>query len=132
MEYALSYAASLVLFLFVNMIWIKSIMMPIFERHVGSIMLEEPRMGPAVAFFVLYLAGLVFFAVLPAVEAGTWQTAWIYGGLLGVVAYGTYEMTNFSTLKGWTLQMLVIDIAWGAFLSAGVAVVGFFVFGWVA
>ena len=132
MEYAVSYIASLVLFLLIDLIWIKSVMRPIFERHVGTIMLEQPRMGAALAFFVLYLAGLTIFAVVPAVDDGTWQTAALYGGLLGVIAYGTYETTNFSTLKGWTMQMLVIDIVWGAFLSSCVAVVGFFVFGWVA
>ena len=132
MEYAGTYIATLILFLLIDLVWIKSVMRPIFERHVGSIMLEEPRMGAALAFFVLYLAGLVVFAIVPAAEAGSWTKAALFGGFLGVIAYGTYETTNFSTLKGWTMKMLIIDIAWGASLSAMVAVAGFFIFGALA
>jgi uncharacterized membrane protein len=127
MEYIVSFAVSLVVFLVIDLVWIKSVMRPIFERSVGMLMLPEPRMGAAMAFFLLYLGGLFFFAVAPAVDAQSWTIAALHGGLLGVIAYGTYETTNFSTLKGWTIKMLVIDIVWGAFLSAVVATVGFFV-----
>ena len=132
MEYAATYIATLVLFLSIDAVWIKTVMRPIFERDIGTIMLAEPRMGAALAFFVLYLAGLIFFAVVPAVEDGSWKIAALYGSLLGVIAYGTYETTNYATLKGWTLRMLVIDILWGASLSAVMAVVGFFVLGSLA
>ncbi len=125
MEYLISYVVSLILFLLIDAIWIKSVMRPIFERNVGAIMLDQPRMGAPLSFFMLYLGGLFFFAVAPAVEAQSWQTAALHGGLLGVIAYGTYETTNLSTLKGWTMQMLVIDTAWGAALSALIATVGY-------
>lgn len=127
MEYLLSYLAALVLFILIDLVWIKMIMRPIFERSIGSIMLPDPHMGAALAFFVLYQAGLLYFAVIPAAEAGSWTIAALHGGLLGIIAYGTYETTNLATLKGWTLKMAIVDVGWGASLSAIIATVGFFV-----
>lgn len=127
MEYLLSYFAALVLFILIDLVWIKMIMRPIFERSIGSIMLPDPHMGAALAFFVLYQAGLLYFAVIPAAEAGTWTIAALHGALLGIIAYGTYETTNLATLKGWTLKMAIVDVGWGASLSALIATVGFFV-----
>lgn len=127
MEYLLSYIAALVLFILIDLVWIKMIMRPIFERSIGSIMLPDPHMGAALAFFVLYQAGLLYFAVIPAAEAGSWTIAALHGGLLGIIAYGTYETTNLATLKGWTLKMAIVDVGWGASLSAIIATVGFFV-----
>lgn len=127
MEYVASYAASLILFLIIDLVWIKTVMRPIFVRSVGDIMLEDPRMGAALVFFVVYLAGVTFFAVIPAVEAGSWTVAALHGMFLGVIAYGTYDATNLATLKGWTLRMSAIDTAWGGFLSAIAATAGYFV-----
>ena len=127
MEFVASYLASLILFLIIDVLWIKTVMRPIFERSIGSIMLEDPRMGPAAAFFLVYLAGVTFFAVVPAVEVGSWTVAALHGMFLGIIAYGTYDATNFATLKGWTLKMSAIDTAWGGFISAIAATAGYFV-----
>jgi len=132
MEYLISYMAALVLFILVDLVWIKMVMRPIFERSVGSIMLPDPHLGAALVFFVLYQAGLLYFAVMPAAAAGSWSIATIHGALLGIIAYGTYETTNLATLKGWTLKMAFVDVGWGATLSAIVATIGYFVFSGVA
>lgn len=128
MEYVAAYFASLLLFLAIDIVWIKNVMRPIFERSLGQFLLPDPLLGPALAFFVLYQAGLLYFAVLPAVAAGTWTIAALHGGLLGLIAYGTYETTNLATLRGWTMRMATIDVIWGCGLSAVSATAGFFVF----
>ena len=127
MEYLLSYLAALVLFIAIDLVWIKAVMRPIFERSVGGMMLPDPHMGAALAFFVLYQAGLLYFAVIPAAEAGSWIVAAGHGALLGLIAYGSYETTNLATLKGWTVKMAFVDISWGVTLSAVIATVGYFV-----
>lgn len=132
MEFLASYIVVLVVFTAIDLVWIKMIMRPIFERNIGSMMLPDPHIGAALAFFVLYQAGLIYFAVLPAVELGSWTLATLHGALLGMIAYGTYEMTNLSTLKGWTLQMAIVDVAWGATLSALAATIGYFVWTTIA
>ena len=121
MDLVASYIAGLLLFLVLDLVWIKQVMRPMFERHLGDIMLDDPRVLPAAAFFVLYQAGLFYLAVMPAIEAGSWHVATLQGALLGLIAYGTYEATNLATLKRWTPMMLAVDVAWGVFTSAATA-----------
>lgn len=132
MEYLGAFLASFALFLVIDLVWIKTVMRPIFERSLGSFLLPDPHMGAALAFFVLYQAGLLYFAVLPGVEAGSWAIAALHGALLGLIAYGTYETTNLATLRGWTVKMAAIDVAWGCCLSALTATAGYMVFGALA
>jgi uncharacterized membrane protein len=132
MNYAASYAAALVFFLVVDVVWIKAVMRRIFERNVGDLLLETPRMGAAAGFYALYVAGLLYFAVAPAASAEAWRLAALNGALIGFLAYGTYEATNLATLKGWSYRMLAVDVAWGSSLSAMTALVGYLVHGWIA
>ncbi|MEM7177417.1 MAG: DUF2177 family protein [Pseudomonadota bacterium] len=127
MEYAAAYLASLLLFLIIDLAWIKTVMRPIFERSLGDFLLPDPHIGAALAFFLLYQAGLLYFAVIPAVAAESWSLAALHGVLLAIIAYGTYETTNLATLRGWTLKMAAIDVAWGCTISAISAVAGYFV-----
>ena len=127
MEILASYVGALAVFIVVEAVWIRNVTRPIFERNIGDIMLPDPHFGAALAFFLIYQAGLIYFAVLPAAEAGSWLIAAIHGALLGIIAYGTYETTNLATLKGWTLHMAIVDVAWGAAVSAFVAVAGYFI-----
>ena len=132
MNYAASYLAALVVFLAIDVVWISVVMRPIFERNVGALLLETPRIGAAAGFYALYVAGIVYFAVAPAVNSGTWHLAALNGAIIGFLAYGTYEATNLATLKGWSYEMLTIDVAWGMALTALTAVVGFLAYRWMA
>jgi uncharacterized membrane protein len=132
MNYAASYMAALVVFLAIDVVWISAVMRPIFERNVGALLLETPRIGAAAGFYALYVAGIVYVAVAPAVNSGIWHLAALNGAIIGFLAYGTYEATNLATLKGWSYQMLAIDVAWGTALTALTAVVGFLVYRWMA
>ena len=87
-------------------------------------MLDAPRMGAAGVFYLLYVAGIVFFVALPAANGGSILRAFTAGLVLGAMAYGTYEFTNFATLKGWRRRMVAIDLSWGALLTALSAVGG--------
>ena len=128
MELFAAYFAALLLFLVLDVVWIKTVMRPIFQRRLGDYMLDDPRLAPAVAFFVIYQAGLLYFAIMPAIDAGSWVVAAIDGALLGLIAYGTYETTNLATLKRWTPRMLAIDTGWGGVSSALTAIAGFFTY----
>ena len=132
MNYLIGYVAALIVFLSVDVVWIKSVMQPIFERNVGAILLDEPRFGAAAGFYALYVAGIFYFAVAPAVTSETWRIAALNGAILGFLAYGTYEATNLATLKGWSVEMLTVDVAWGTSLTALTAIVGFTTVRWMA
>jgi len=89
--------------------------------------LDKPRLAPAAVFYVLYIFGLVWFAILPGLEAGRWSKALINGVLFGLVAYATYDLTNQATLKVWSMRITLIDLGWGAFASAAACMAGYFV-----
>lgn len=116
------YAITLVIFLGVDAVWLTKVAGPMFRRQLGAIMLEDPKFGVAAAFYAFYCVGIVYFAAAPA--AGDPLAAFGHGAMLGLVAYGTYEATNLSTLKGWTPKLALIDTAWGAGLTGVAAAAG--------
>jgi uncharacterized membrane protein len=87
-------------------------------------MADTPNMPAAVAFYLVYIFGVLFFAVRPALAAGDWRVGLLNGALFGFFAYATYDLTNLATLKGWSLPVSLVDIAWGAVLSAIAASAG--------
>ncbi len=129
LRYLIAYASTLVVLLVVDFAWLSVMGKAFYKKALGDIMLESFRLGPALAFYVLYAGGVVYFAVLPAVASGAWTTALLHGGLLGLIAYGTYDLTNMASLRNWTIQLAAVDMAWGAALTAGAASVGAVVMG---
>ncbi|MEM9063609.1 MAG: DUF2177 family protein [Pseudomonadota bacterium] len=125
MEFLAGYIAALILFIVLDLVWIKFVMRPIFTQTLGDLMLEDPRMMPAIVFFIFYQMGILYLAVVPAIEADSWATAGLHGALIGLIAYGTYESTNLATLKRWTSRMAAIDVSWGVVSSTITALFGF-------
>ncbi|ODM43406.1 DUF2177 family protein [Cereibacter johrii] len=108
------------------------VMKPLFEAHIGPLMLESPRMGPDVLFYLGYLAGLVWLVSWPALKAGAPMQALVAGAVLGAVAYGTYELTSYTILRDWHPTMVAVDLAWGTVLTGTSAWVGVTVTRWIA
>ena len=127
MTFAIAYASGLVAFLLIDYIWLSQIALGFYKREIGPLMLDKPDLGIALLFYLFYVVALVILAVLPALEKQQWMLAAVYGGLLGFAAYGTYDITNLATLKGWSIVMSVVDIIWGTVLTASVAVISYFV-----
>lgn len=122
MSVVLVYLAVLAVFLIVDAVWLKLVMRPLFERHVGEMLREDPDLLAAAGFYALYCAGVVYFAVAPS--GGALWPAFRDGAILGFLAYGTYEATNLATLKGWDWRMVATDVAWGMALTGVSAVAG--------
>ncbi len=119
-----AFAAVVVVFLALDAVWLKFVIRPVFESDVPRLLADEPKLGVAALFYVGYCAGVVWFAVRPAMEGGGLGAAALNGFLLGLVAYGCYEFTNWATLEGWTPRMVAMDVAWGAVLTAVAATAG--------
>ncbi|ARE39959.1 hypothetical protein RGUI_1818 [Rhodovulum sp. P5] len=121
------YLSTATIFLVVDAIMLKTVMRPLFERYIADWLLEEPRLGAAAAFYLAYVAGLIYLVSWPALQAGDGGRALLQGAILGAVAYGTYEFTNYATLRNWSPVQVAIDTSWGAVLTglsawAGVAI----------
>ncbi len=111
----------------IDWIWLGFVAKKLYYAEIGKLLLEKPFMPAALLFYVLYVVGIVVFAVNPAIEKQSWQYALGYGALFGFLAYATYDLTNWATLKGWSAKIVVIDMLWGAFLTGAVAALTFFI-----
>ncbi len=120
------YLTALAAFLVIDAIALKLFMFPLFSRHVGELFRDNMQMGVALGFYVFYVAGILYFAVLPGLAEQSLGRAVFNGALLGFMAYGTYEATNMATLRGWSWQMVLADVTWGAVLTGTVAAIGWF------
>jgi uncharacterized membrane protein len=114
-------------FAVIDAVWLKT-MNPFYRGQIGDLLAERPNLGYAVVFYVIYIAGIVFFALRPALDGGSWLSALGYGAALGAFAYATYDLTNAATLKSWPLLLIVVDILRGAALTALATLAGWLVF----
>lgn len=117
-HYAFAYVSTAVVFLVLDAIWLGTMADRLYRPAMGSILLERFALAPAVAFYLIYIAGVVLFAVTPALQSGRWVTALGYGAMLGLMAYATYDLTNQATLKDWSWTVTVADLCWGTFVTA--------------
>ena len=127
MRYATAYGAAAALFLALDFLWIGLFAAKAYKSEIGEIMLQgQIRIAPAIAFYVLYIAAIVILAIRPALQSGSWIEAAVLGAVLGLAAYGTYALTDQSILKIWTTQLTLLDMTWGAVVSAAAASAGYF------
>jgi uncharacterized membrane protein len=118
-----AWLASAVVILPLDAIWLFS-MKNFYQRELGDLLLPSPRFGIAAAFYIMFAAAVAYFAILPNRELGSLQAA-VAGGLLGFTAYGTYVLTNYATLRGYTQNLMFADWAWGTVIGALGAGLGF-------
>ena len=102
----------------IDALWLGVVARDLYQHEMGSLMADQPRWAAAAAFYLAYPVGLVIFAVRPALEARRMGRAVLLGGLFGLFAYGTYDLTNLAVLRDWPLRLTFIDLAWGTFASA--------------
>ncbi|MEQ1719340.1 MAG: DUF2177 family protein [Hyphomicrobium sp.] len=121
--YAIAYAVALVAFTAIDVTWLSSVGARLYKETLGDILATDIRMAPAIVFYLFYPLGIVTFAVDPALKQGAISSALLNGALFGLFTYGTYELTNFATLRNWTLSITAIDMAYGAVASAVVAAI---------
>ena len=117
MQIAVLFIVTSVVFLVSDGLMLKFVVQPLFQQHLGSQLLDNIRAAPAVLFYLLYMCGILYFAGLPALREGSSATAFINGLLLGLVAYGTYELTSWTVMRNWTVSMVAVDLTWGAFVT---------------
>jgi len=121
MRWVMQYAVAAVVFCVVDGVWLGVVAQPLYEDRLGELLAPEPNLAAAVAFYALFVAGLVFFVVDPALRAGSVTRALATGGFFGLVTYATWDLTNLAVLRDFPLALVPVDLAWGTVLSATVA-----------
>lgn len=125
LKYAGVYLAALIAFLIIDGIWLGVIARGFYAEQLGELLRPSPNWSVAGLFYLFYVVGIVVFAVMPAHAQQSWMVAVGYGALLGLIAYGTYDLTNLATLRNWPVVMSVVDMIWGSVLTATVSLVGY-------
>lgn len=117
------YAIALPVFFAVDMAWLGLVAKNFYRRQIGHLLKPDVNWTAAIAFYLLFLAGLVFFVIEPAVEKKSLADAVVRGAFFGLVTYATYDLTNLAVAKDWPLAITIVDMAWGAVLAASVAAI---------
>jgi len=117
-KFLAAFSAAAVVFLVLDIAWLSMVSDAIYRPEVGSMLTDNFFLPAAVAFYLIYVAGMVVLAAYPGYRDRSIMTAAVTGAVLGLVAYGTYDLTNLATLKLWSLKVTVIDMAWGTFVTA--------------
>ena len=117
MKYATPYLIAVVIFLVLDALWLGVIARGLYASRMGELMADQPRWGVAVVFYLVFVVGLIYFAISTGMESGSWKTAAFNGALFGFFCYLTYDATNLAVIKGFDAGLAVIDTIWGTVLS---------------
>lgn len=125
--YGIAYTGTLISFLLIDALWLGNVAKNFDRDQLGDLMLPSPNLTVAAVFYLFFAAAIVAFAVRPGLDAGAIWSAIGYGAVLGLAAYGTYDMMNLSTLKGWPVSLSIVDLVWGTILTSGASACGYMV-----
>jgi len=117
------YGIALPVFFAIDMFWLGVVSKNFYRAQIGSLMSPTVNWTAAILFYLLFIVGLVFFVIAPAMEKGEWWYALVFGALFGLVCYATYDLTNLAVAKDWPLLITIVDLAWGAVLAASVSTI---------
>ena len=105
------YAVALPVFIALDGVWLGLVAKNFYRDQIGFLMKGEINWTAALAFYLVFVVGLVHFVIAPAIEKNSWMHALLFGALFGLVTYATYDLSNLATLKGWPLLVTVVDLA---------------------
>ncbi len=111
------YVIAFVIFIAIDAIWLGLIAPKFYKAQIGHLMSEKPNFIAAIVFYLIFIVGVVYFVINPAVEAQSMSKVLIAGALFGFMTYATYDLTNLATLKDWPIQVTIVDLIWGTSLS---------------
>ena len=131
MFYIKLYALTVPVFFAIDMVWLGYVARGFYQQNLARFLSPNVNWSAALLFYLLYIAGILIFAVVPALQKDSLGRAALLGGLFGFFTYATYDLTNLATLEGWPLKVVVVDIAWGVVLGAVVATCSFLIGRWI-
>lgn len=119
------FAITLPVFFAIDMLWLGVVAKNFYRAQIGSLLKTDVNWWAAILFYLVFIAGIVFFVLAPALEKASWRHALFAGAAFGFITYATYDLTNLATMKDWPVLVTVVDLVWGTVLSASVSVISF-------
>lgn len=132
MEYVKMYAIAFIIFLAIDALWLGFVAPKFYKAQIGHLMSEKPNFIAALVFYVIFIVGVVYFVVNPAVEAQDMTKLLVSGALFGFMTYATYDLTNLATLKDWPITVTIVDLVWGTSLSTMIGLLTYLTYNWIA
>lgn len=128
----ISYFLTTLVFFILDMLWLGLIAKDLYNKYLIDFLSDKVNWTAAILFYLLFIIGIFYFCILPAIEKDSISKAIIGGAFFGIITYATYDLTNLATLKNWPLPIVFIDIIWGMLLTMLVSISGFFITKWIA
>ena len=125
------YGLTVPVFFVIDLIWLGVVARSFYQKNLKYILSPDVNWTAAIIFYLIYIAGILIFAVLPAVAKDSLRHAAVWGALFGFFTYATYDLTNLALLKDWPIIIVIVDILWGVVLCSAVATLSFFVAKWL-
>ncbi len=125
MQYVWAYLGAGAAFLALDLLWLGGVAKGFYSRQMGDLMAPSVNVPAAFVFYAMYLAGILLFAIAPALNAGNFTEALGRGALFGLFCYGTYDLTNLAVVRGYPARLAIVDMAWGVFLTAMASLAGY-------
>ncbi len=125
--YLLMYVVAFVVFFVIDILWLGVAARKFYRQQLGRFMKTNVNWTAAIVFYALFIGGVLFFVLDPALQRDSWTYALGVGALFGLMTYGTYDLTNLATLKDWPWLVTLVDLVWGSFLAASTATISFFI-----
>jgi len=122
-----TFLVAFAVFLGIDMLWLTIIASKFYKSQIGHLMADKAKLLPAAIFYLLFIAAMIYFVIVPALEHQNLTRLIISAAIFGLVTYATYDLTNMATLKDWPLLVTVVDIAWGTFISLAVSLITYFI-----
>lgn len=126
-KYILLYFSLLPVFFAIDFLWLGYIAKNFYFQQLDHLIAKPIKAEIAMVFYLIFIIGILLFAVLPAYKMGSWSHALIWGALFGFFTYSTYDLTNWATIRDWPWKVVFVDIVWGTVLCASVALIGFYI-----
>lgn len=131
MNYIKMYVIAFIIFLVIDAIWLGLVAPKFYKSQIGHLMSERPNFIAAGVFYLVFIIGVVYFVVNPAIEAQSLTKALVAGMLFGFITYATYDLTNLATLKDWPITVTIVDLLWGTSLSTIMGVSTYLIYNWL-
>jgi uncharacterized membrane protein len=125
------YLSALAVFLAIDLVWLGVVGRGFYQKHLGYLLAARTNWAAAIVFYLLFVAGLLVFAVQPGLQAGSLGRTLLLGAFYGLVTYATYDLTNLATVRDWPLILTVVDLTWGMVLSTAVSAAAFWAGQWL-
>ena len=131
-KYLITYATVITVLMVLDALWLGVIAKSLYQAKIGHLMTETPNFYAAILFYLIYAAGLIAFVVAPYSALQNWKIITGYAALYGLCTYSTYALTNLAILKTWPVELSMIDVSWGIFITIFSASVGKLSFNFIA